>query len=208
MGLLLGVLAKKKSSDPIDWINCRFNTNTQLNDESGNNRQFTQQNGGLTVTTTNDPSGALRFDGSGYLVTQDSKPLLDKDFNISCEVFIEAGSDFYSNFLAQRITFTDTDTEFYSLQDGRLLVVIYFSDNSGYAFTGVAIRNQWQSVEMSRVGNIFTLKVDGVVAETQVFNKTVRNTSNGKFNIGSANQAFASGTPTGSMRNLKIYIAD
>ena len=73
---------------------------------------------------------------------------------------------------------------------------------------GVAIRNQWQSVEMSRVGNIFTLKVDGVVAETQVFNKTVRNTSNGKFNIGSANEVFASGTTTGSMRNLKIYIAD
>lgn len=205
MGWLLGVGAVKKVGD---WINCRFNTTTQLNDESGNNRQFTQINGGLTVTTTNDANGALRFDGSGYLVTQDSKPLLDKDFNISCEVFIEAGSDFYSAFLAQRVTSFNADTEFYSLQDGRLLVVIYFSDDSAYSFTGVAIRNQWQSVEMSRVGNIFTLKVDGVVAETQVFNKTVRSISNGKFNIGSANEVVASGTPTGSMRNLKIQIED
>lgn len=205
MGWLLGVGGKKKASD---WINCKFNTTTQLNDTSGNNRQFTQKSGGLTVTTTNDANGALRFDGSGYLVTQDSKPLLDKDFNISCEVFIEAGSDFYSAFLAQRITSSEADTEFYSLQDGRLLVNIYFSDNSGYAFMGVAIRNQWQSVEMSRVGNIFTLKVDGVVAETQVFNKTVRSTSNGKFNIGSANEVFASGTPTGSMRNLRVQVSD
>lgn len=205
MGWLLGVGAVKKVGD---WINCRFNTTTQLNDESGNNRQLTQKSGGLTVTTTNDANGALRFDGSGYLVTQDSKPLLDKDFNISCEVFIEAGSDFYSAFLAQRITSSNADTEFYSLQDGRLLVNIYFSDNSGYAFMGVAIRNQWQSVEMSRVGNIFTLKVDGVVAETQVFNKTVSSTSNGKFNIGSANEVFASGTPTGSMRNLRVQVSD
>lgn len=190
------------------WLDMPFSTTTQLNDQSGNNRQLTQKSGGLTVTTTNDANGALRFDGSGYLVTQDSKPLLDKDFNISCEVFIEAGSDFYSAFLAQRITSFNADTEFYSLQDGRLLVAIYFSDNSGYAFMGVAIRNQWQSVEMSRVGNIFTLKVDGVVAETQVFNKTVRSTSNGKFNIGSANEVFASGTPTGSMRNLRVQVSD
>ena len=185
-----------------------FSTTTWLNDQSGNNRQLTQKNGGLTVTTTNDANGALRFDGSGFLVTQDSKPLLDKDFNISCEVFIEAVSDFYSVFLAQRVTSATKDIEFYSLQDGRLLVVIYFSDNSGETFTGVAVRNQWQSIEMSRIGNVFTLKVDGVIAETKTINKTVRSDSNGKFNIGSANEIDASGTPTGSMRNLRVQVSD
>ena len=183
-----------------------FSTTTWLNDQSGNNRQLTQKSGGLTVTTTNDANGALRFDGSGFLVTQDSKPLLDKDFNISCEVFIEAGSDFYSVFLAQRVTSATKDIEFYSLQDGRLLVVFYFSDNSGENFTGVAVRNQWQSIEMSRIGNVFTLKVDGVIAETKTINKTVRSDSNGLFNIGSANEIDASGTPTGSMRKLRIQV--
>ena len=96
MGWLLGVGAVKKVGD---WINCRFNTATQLNDESGNNRQFTQRNGGLTVTTTNDASGALRFNGSGWMTTVDTFRLLDKDFNISCEIFIENSSDYYSVFL-------------------------------------------------------------------------------------------------------------
>ena len=194
------------SQTQSSWLDMPFSTTTLLNDQSGNNRQLTQKSGGLTVTTTNDANGALRFDGSGYLVTQDSKPLLDKDFNISCEVFIEAGSDFYSVFLAQRITSANADTEFYSLQDGRLLVVIYFSDSSGETFTGVAVRNQWQSIEMSRIGNVFTLKVDGVIAETKTINKTVRSDSNGLFNIGSANEIDASGTPTGSMRKLRIQV--
>ena len=196
------------SQTQSSWLDMPFSTTTLLNDQSGNNRQLTQKSGGLTVTTTNDANGALRFDGSGFLVTQDSKPLLDKDFNISCEVFIEAVSDFYSVFLAQRVTSATKDIEFYSLQDGRLLVVIYFSDNSGETFTGVAVRNQWQSIEMSRIGNVFTLKVDGVIAETKTINKTVRNISNGKFNIGSANEVFASGTPTGSMRKLRIQVGN
>ena len=194
------------SQTQSSWLDMPFSTTTLLNDQSGNNRQLTQKSGGLTVTTTNDANGALRFDGSGYLVTQDSKPLLDKDFNISCEVFIEAGSDFYSAFLAQRVTSATKDIEFYSLQDGRLLVVFYFSDNSGENFTGVAVRNQWQSIEMSRIGNVFTLKVDGVIAETKTINKTVRSTSYGRFNIGSANEIDASGTPTGSMRKLRIQV--
>ena len=196
------------SQTQSSWLDMPFSTTTLLNDQSGNNRQLTQKSGGLTVTTTNDANGALRFDGSGYLVTQDSKPLLDKDFNISCEVFIEAGSDFYSAFLAQRVTSATKDIEFYSLQDGRLLVVFYFSDNSGENFTGVAVRNQWQSIEMSRIGNVFTLKVDGVIAETKTINKTVRSDSNGLFNIGSANEIDASGTPTGSMRNLRVQVSD
>ena len=196
------------SQTQSSWLDMPFSTTTWLNDQSGNNRQLTQKSGGLTVTTTNDANGALRFDGSGFLVTQDSKPLLDKDFNISCEVFIEAGSDFYSVFLAQRVTAANNDIEFYSISDGRLYVVIYFSDNSGDTFTGVAVRNQWQSIEMSRIGNVFTLKVDGVIAETKTINKTVRNISNGKFNIGSANEVFASGTPTGSMRKLRIQVGN
>ena len=205
---LLNPFVFSQSGSQSSWLDMPFSTTTWLNDQSGNNRQLTQKSGGLTVTTTNDANGALRFDGSGFLVTQDSKPLLDKDFNISCEVFIEAVSDFYSVFLAQRVTSATKDIEFYSLQDGRLLVVIYFSDNSGETFTGVAVRNQWQSIEMSRIGNVFTLKVDGVIAETKTINKTVRNISNGKFNIGSANEVFASGTPTGSMRKLRIQVGN
>ena len=200
----LGVLKQRKNI--TSWAEFPFSTFTQFQDISGNNRQLTQKSGGLTVTTTNDANGALRFDGSGFLVTQDSKPLLDKDFNISCEVFIEAGSDFYSVFLAQRVTSVLSDIEFYSLSDGRLYVVIYFSDNSGETFTGVAVRNQWQSIEMSRIGNVFTLKVDGVIAETKTINKTVSSDSNGRFNIGSANEIDASGTPTGSMRKLRIQV--
>ena len=205
MGWLLGVGAVKKVGD---WINCRFNTATQLNDESGNNRQFTQRNGGLTVTTTNDASGALRFNGSGWMTTVDTFRLLDKDFNISCEIFIENSSDYYSVFLAQRLSNTFIDIEFYSLQDGRLLVNVYFDDNTGFGFVGTAIRNQWQTVEFKRVGNVFTLTVDGVIADTQTINKTVKSVSNGVLNIGNANDGYSSGTCTGSMRNLKIYISD
>ena len=205
MGWLLGVGAVKKVGD---WINCRFNTATQLNDESGNNRQFTQRNGGLTVTTTNDASGALRFNGSGWMTTVDTFRLLDKDFNISCEIFIENSSNYYSVFLAQRFSNTFIDIEFYSLQDGRLLVNVYFDDNTGFGFVGTAIRNQWQTVEFKRVGNVFTLTVDGVIADTQTINKTVKSVSNGFLNIGNANESFPSGTCTGSMRNLKIYISD
>ena len=72
----------------------------------------------------------------------------------------------------------------------------------------MAVRNQWQSIEMSRIGNVFTLKVDGVIAETKTINKTVRNTSNGRFNIGSANEIDASGTPIGSMRKLRIQVGN
>jgi hypothetical protein len=205
MGWLLGVGAVKKVGD---WINCRFNTATQLNDESGNNRQFTQRNGGLTITTTNDANGALRFNGSGWMTTVDTFRLLDKDFNISCEIFIENSSDYFSVFLAQRLNSTFIDIEFYSLQDGRLLVNVYFDDNTGFGFVGVgaAIRNQWQTVEFKRVGDVFTLKVDGVIADTQTINKTVTSVSNGVLNIGNANDSFSSGTCTGSMRNLKIKI--
>lgn len=201
MGWLLGV-GKKITY----WINCRFNTATQLNDESGNNRQFTQRNGGLTVTTTNDASGALRMNGSGWMTTVDTFDLLANDFNIYCEVFVENSSDYYSVFLAQRINSGLVDIEFYSIQDGRLLVNVYFDDSTGAAFVGTAIRNQWQTVEFKRVGNVFTLTVDGVIADTQTINKTVKSVSNGVLNIGNANSGDSSGTCTGSMRNLKIKI--
>ena len=207
-GIPLGVGAVKKVGDWIDWINCRFNTTTQLNDESGNNRQFTQINGGLTVTTTNDASGALRMNGSGWMTTIDTFRLLDKDFNISCEIYIENSSNSYSVFLAQRIGSSSVDIEFYSLQDGRLLVNVYFDDSTGWGFVGTAIRNQWQTVEFKRVSNVFILIVDGVIADTQTINKTVKSVSNGVLNIGNANAGSSSGTCTGSMRNLKIYIAD
>jgi len=199
-----------KSTSLQYWIDAPFNTITQLNDESGNNRQFTQMNGGLTVTTTNDTNGALRFNGSGWMTTIDTFSLLDKDFNISCDVFIENSSDYYSVFLAQRLVSAFVDIEFYSLQDGRLLVNVYFDDNTGFGFVGVgaAIRNQWQTVEFKRVGNVFTLTVDGVVVDSQTINKTVKSISNGVLNIGNANQSDQSGTCTGSMRNLKVYIAD
>jgi hypothetical protein len=133
---------------------------------------------------------------------------MDKDFNIRCEVFIATGSNFYSMFLGQRINSYYSDIEFFSSLNGQLHVVIYFSDDSDEAFTGVAIRNQWQTVEMSRVGSTFSLKVDGVVAESKTINKTIRSRSGGKFNIGNANQMAASGTCTGSMRNLYIQVAD
>ena len=197
-----------KSTSLQYWIDAPFNTITQLNDESGNNRQFTQINGGLTVTTTHDPSGALRMNGSGWMTTVDTFDLFAKDFNIYCEVFIENSSDFYSVFLAQRLNAAFVDIEFYSLQDGRLLVNVYFDDNTGFSFVGTAIRNQWQTVEFKRVGDVFTLKVDGVIADTQTINKTVKSVSNGVLNIGNANSGDQSGTCTGSMRNLKIYIAD
>ena len=202
----LGVLSRKTLS--LCWIDCPFNTANGLNDLSGNNRTFTQLNGGLTVTTTNDPSGALRFNGSGWMTTVDTFDLLAKDFNISCDVFIENSSDFYSVFLAQRLNAVLADIEFYSLQDGRLLVNVFFDDNTGFGFVGTAIRNQWQTVEFKRVGDVFTLKVDGVIADTQTINKTVKSVSSGVLNIGNANDGYSSGTCTGSMRNLKIYIAD
>lgn len=203
MGWLFGVGGKKKASD---WINCRFNTITQLNDESGNNRQFMQRNGGLTVTTTNDPSGALRMNGSGWMTTVDTFDLLAKDFNIYCEIFIENSSDYYSIFLAQRINSALVDIEFFSVQDGRLLVSVVFDDNTGLLFVGTAIRNQWQTIELKRVGNVFTLTVDNVVVDTQTSSKTVSSVSNGVLNIGNANDANSSGTCTGSMRNLRIKI--
>ncbi len=207
MGWLLGVGATKKTSSSY-WIDSPFNTANQLSDTSGNNRQYTQQNGGLSVTTANDPSGALRMNGSGWMTTVDKFSLLDKDFNIYCEIFIENSSNFYSVFLAQRIVSQFIDIEFYSLQDGRLLVNVYFNDNTGFGFVGTAIRNQWQTVEFKRVGNVFTLTVDGVIADTQTINKTVKSVSNGVLNIGNANDGSSSGTCTGSMRNLKIYISD
>ena len=197
-----------KSSTIAYWINSPFNTNTQLNDESSNNRQFAQRNGGLTVTTTNDPSGALRFNGSGWMTTVDTFDLFAKDFNISCEIFIENSSDYYSVFLAQRINAALVDIEFFSVQDGRLLVSVVFDDNTGLLFVGTAIRNQWQTIEFKRIGNVFTLTVDNVVADTQTSSKTVSSVSNGVLNIGNANDGDQSGTCTGSMRNLKIYIAD
>ena len=203
MGWLLGVGAEKKIAD---WINSPFNTITQLNDASGNNRQFTQKNGGLSVTTANDVNGALRFNGSGWMTTIDTFDLFAKNFNIYCEIFVENSSDFYSVFLAQRLDASHVDIEFFSIQDGRLLVNVYFDDNTGFGFVGTAIRNQWQTVEFKRVGNVFTLTVDGVIADTQTSSKTINSVSNGVLNIGNANDGYSSGTCTGSMRNLKIKV--
>jgi hypothetical protein len=190
------------------WLDTPFSTVTQLNNLVLNGVQLVQNGTGLTISTTNDANGALYLSGSAWLTTSTPKPLMDKDFNISCEVFIATGSDTYSVFLAQRVDSYYSDTEFYSLLDGRLWVVTYFSDDSVETFTGVAIRNQWQTVEMSRVGSTFSLKVDGVVAESKTINKTIRNLSSGTFNIGNANQTIGSGTCTGSMRNLYIQVAD
>jgi len=190
------------------WLDTPFSTATQLNNLVLNGVQLVQNGTGLTVSTANDANGALDFSGSAWLTTSTPNPLMDKDFNICCEVFIATGSDFYSVFLAQRISSYYSDTEFYSLSNGLLLVVIYFSDDTVENFTGVAIRNQWQTVEMSRVGSTFSLKVNGVVAESKTINKTIRNLSGGKFNIGNANQTNASGTCIGSMRNLYIQVAD
>ena len=190
------------------WLDTPFSTVTQLNNLVLNGVQLVQNGTGLAVSTANDANGALDFSGSAWLATSAAKPLMDKDFNISCEIFIATGSNFYSVFLAQRWDSYFSDTEFLSISDGRLLVVIYFSDDTSEFFTGVAIRNQWQTVEMSRVGSTFSLKVDGVVAESKTINKTIRNFTGGTFNIGNANLASGSGTCTGSMRNLNIQVAD
>jgi hypothetical protein len=189
------------------WLDTPFSTVTQLNNLVLNGVQLVQNGTGLAVSTANDANGALDFSGSAWLTTSTPKPLMDKDFNIRCEVFIATGSDYYSVFLAQRWDSYFSDTEFLSISDGRLLVVIYFSDDSVEFFTGVAIRNQWQTVEMSRVGSTFSLKV-GVVAESKTINKTIRNLTGGTFNIGNANNTTGSGTCTGSMRNLYIQVAD
>lgn len=201
----LGVL-KRKAQSAQSWIDCPFNIANGLNDLSDNNRLFTQRNGGLSVTTANDASGALRFDGSGWMTTVDPFDLQDNDFSISCELFIENSSDYYSIFLAQRINSALVDIEFYSQQDGRLLVSVVFDDNTGLLFVGTAIRNQWQTIEFKRVSNAFTLTVDNVVADTQTSSKTVSSVSNGVLNIGNANDGYSSGTCTGSMRNLRIKI--
>ena len=198
------------------WLDTPFSTVTQLNNLVLNGVQVVQNGTGLAVSTANDANGALDFSTTGWLTTSTPKPLMDKDFNISCEVFIATGSNSYSVFLAQRWDSYFSDTEFFSLLDGRLLVGIYFSDDTSEVFTGVAIRNHWQTVEMSRVGSTFSLKVDGVVAESKTINKTIRNLSGGPFNsfgggtfnIGNANQTNDSGTCAGSMRNLNIQVAD
>ena len=202
----LGVL--KKVTAQVAWLDTPFSTATQLNNLVLNGVQLVQEGTGLTVSTANDANGALQFSTTGWLTTSTPKPLTDKDFNISCEVFIATGSNMYSAFLAQRITSSLNDIEFYSISNGQILVVIYFSDDTGENFTGVAIRDQWQTVEMSRVGSTFSLKVDGVVAESKTINKIIRNYSGGTFSIGSASQGAASGNPTGSMRNLYIQVAD
>lgn len=202
----LGVLQKRTAW--VAWLDTPFSTDTQLDNLVPNGVQLVQKGTGLAVSTANDANGALQFSTTGWLTTSTQKPLMDKDFNISCEVFIATGSDAYSAFLAQRYNSYLSDTEFYSLSNGQLLVVIYFSDNTDEVFTGVAIRDQWQTVEMSRVGSTFSLKVDGVVAESKTINKTIHNFSGGTFNIGSASRDFASGNPTGSMRNLYIQVAD
>lgn len=131
--------------------------------------------------------------------------LTDKDFEISCDVYITSGSNFYSVFLAQRVTSSLVDMEFYSLSDGRLLVNISFTDTTGIGIVGTAIRNQWQSVRLKRVGSTFTLTVDGVDA-VATSSKTIASNSNGVFNIGSANHGSPSGNPTGAIRNLKIKV--
>ena len=208
--MIAGVLCQRKSFGALlDWLDTPFSTATQLNNLVLNGVQLVQNGTGLAVSTANDANGALYFSGSAaWLTTSTPKPLGGKDFNIRCEVFIATDSNLYSVFLAQRINSYYSDTEFYSLSDGRLWVVTYFSDDSAETFTGVAIRNQWQTVEMSRVGSTFSLKVDGVVAESKTINKTIRNLSGGTFNIGNANQLEGTGPCTGSMRNLYIQVAD
>jgi len=205
-GIPLGVLQKRTSW--VAWLDTPFSTDTQLNNLVPNGVQLVQNGTGLTVSTANDANGALQFSTTGWLTTNTQKPLEGKDFNISCEVFIATGSNFYSVFLAQRIDSSNKDIEFFSMSNGQLSVFIYFSDNTDEVFTGVAIRDQWQTVEMSRVGSTFSLKVDGVVAESKTINKTIHNFSGGTFNIGNANRLNESGNPTGSMRNLYIQVAD
>ena len=159
----------------------------------------------MTVTTTNDTNGALRFNGSGWMTTVDTFYLFASDFKIYCEIFIENSSNYYSAFLAQRINSSIIDIEFFSIQNGELNVYVYFNDNTSAVFTGISIRNQWQTIEFKRVGNVFTLTVDGA-SSSQTINKTVKSVSNGVLNIGNANDEYSSGTCTGSMRNLKIKI--
>ena len=205
-GIPLGVL-KRTVQSLQSWINCPFNTANGLNDLSGNSRTFTQVSGGLTVTTTNDASGALRLNGSGWMTTVDTFNLQGNDFNISCDIFIENSSDYYSVFLAQRVNSAAADIEFLSINNGQLYVAVYFADNSSTAFLGSAVRNQWQTIELKRVANVFTLTVDGI-STSQTISKSVRSSSNGVLNIGNANQTDTSGTCTGSMRNLNIQVAD
>lgn len=202
----LGVLNNKNNKYDNFWLDAPFSTLTQLSDVSGNARTFQQAYGtSLTVGTTYDANGALQFDGSSSIFTSDVLRLTNQDFEISCDVYITSDSNFYSVFLAQRINSSFVDMEFYSLSDGRLLVNIVFTEPTGISLQGVAVRNQWQSVRLKRVGSTFTLTVDGVDA-VATSSKTIASNSNGVFNIGSANHGSPSGNPTGAIRNLKIKV--
>lgn len=201
MSINLGTLKKKL----LYWINCPFNISNQLNDLSGNGRTFSTYGGGLSVGTTYDAAGALEFSTSAFITTNDVLRFNADDFEISCEIYITSSSDFYSVFLAQRTNSLTSVMEFYSLSDGRLLVNIYFSDGSGVGIAGTAVRNQWQSIKLKRVGTTFTLTVDGVDT-TYTSSKTIRSSSSGIFNIGSANAGSPSGNPTGAIRKLKITV--
>lgn len=205
-GIPLGV-GTVQAQPPVGLItvlDCPFNTASGLNELSGHDPVFTNY-GNPTVSTTYDAAGALTLNGSQSLTTKNDTiySLDDKDFSIKCDVYVTAGSDYYSLFICQRIDSSYAPFEVFSLADGRLLVIVRFTDSTAYVYEGVAIRNQWQTVEVKRVGDNLSLILDNVVVNTQNHaGKTVN--PYGSFILGMAGGG--TGFVTGAMRNVKIKI--
>lgn len=199
-GIPLGVLTQKNNI----VLDCPFNTINGLNELSGHDPLFTNY-GNPNILTTYDAAGALTLNGAQSLTTKSDSiyALGNKDFSIKCDVYVTAGSDFYSQFICQRANQYNAPFELYSLSDGRLLVIVRFTDATDFSYAGVAIRNQWQTVEVKRVGDNFSLILDDVVVNTQNHaEKTVSPYSQFTFGMAGGGTGFV----TGAMRNVKIKI--
>jgi len=201
-GIPLGV--GSSSGGMITVLDCPFNTASGLNELSGHDPVFTNY-GNPTVSTTYDAAGALTLNGSQSLTTKTDTiySLDDKDFSIKCDVYVATGSDYYSRFIGQRLNSPDAPFEVFSVADGTLLATVRFTDSTEYSSGGVAIRNQWQTVEVKRVGDNFSLILDDVVVDTHNHaGKTVNPYSQFTFGMAGVGTGFV----TGAMRNVKIKI--
>lgn len=199
----VGIIVPQQNNVVLD---CPFNTANGLNELSGHDPLFTNY-GNPSVSTTYDAAGALTLNGNQSLTTKSDSiyALGNKDFSIKCDVYVTAGSDFYSQFIGQRSSSLNAPFELFSLADGRLLAIVLFTDATAFVSEGVAIRDQWQTVEVNRVGDNLSPILDDVVVNTQNHaGKTVKPYDN--FTFGMAGGGSGSGFVTGAMRNVKIKI--
>ncbi len=196
----LGVLKKKT----LQVLDCPFNTANGLNELSGHYPAFTNY-GNPTVSTTYDANGALTLNGSQSLTTKGDSiyALENKDLSIKCDVYVTAGSDSYAQFICHRANQYNAPFELYSLANGRILAIVRFTDGTDFYSVGVAIRDQWKTVEVNRVGDNLSLILDNVVVNTQNHaGKTVKPYDHFTFGMAGGGSGFV----TGAMRNVKIKI--